>query len=101
MTAVVTEKDENTNTNLQIHLPLGYSVTHSFANFDRTSCLAVTHVGAGERRETESREGPEELMDMTDGYSSIEEREVEKLFTRLTKEGPFHPPQVRKIVELV
>lgn len=101
MTAVVAEKDENTNMNLQIHLPLGYSVAHSFANFDRTSCLAVTHVGAGERRETESQEGPEELTDMMDGYSGIEEREVEKLFTRLTEEGPFHPPRVKKIVELV
>jgi len=101
-TSVVAKKDESTtNMDLQLHLPLGYSIAHSFTNLDRTNCLVVTHVGEGEKKEMGSQDGLEELTDMMGGHSGVEEQETEKLFTRLTKEGPFHPPRVKRIVGLV
>ena len=97
----ITEGDTYTSTNIQTHLPLGYSLARSFASLNRTTRSLVAHVGEGERREMDSQEGSGELTDMVEGCSNVEVEGTERLFTRLTEEGPFHPPRVKKILELV
>ena len=98
---ITIEKDKNTPIDSQLHLPFGYSIAHSLTNSDRINHWVVMHIGERETKKMDSQEKIEEPVNMTDGCSNIEGKEVERPFTRLTEEGLFHPPRVKKILDLV
>ena len=82
-----------------LHLPLGYSLAHSFTNTDRSDKTEVLHLQA-EREGQELGNGEGELKDMVEGCEQVREKEGD-IYMRLTEKGPFYPPRVKKIQELV
>ena len=89
---------DHTVTDQTSHLLPKHFTTHSLTNTDRSD-EEVLHLQMG-REGREREHGEEELKDMVEGCEQGDGEES-SIYTRLTEKGPFYPPHIRKIQELV